>query len=364
VNNDLECVPTSALEKMVGVSAWSHHIRDQIVCVGQHSSNVLILGKSGTGKELIARAVHENSARSGRAFIPVDCASITSSLFGSHMFGHLKGSFSGATYTAVGSFRAADGGTIFLDEIGELELSLQAKLLRVLQQRTVVPVGSHEEIPIDVRLIAATNRNLREEASLGRFRDDLLFRLNVVTLETVPLCERTDDINALADHILAKLSIDHGLPSKQLSHAARQQLIDYSWPGNVRELENALERAVLFAAGEVLMPGDLPPGPGKPQRSPTSDLRLRKSDGTDRKQCPSDQWRETSDVHSRRHNEWPTMVDIECEHIRMTLERTAFNQTEAARLLGMDRYMLRRRMVKFGIPFSRSKRGRPPLRPR
>jgi len=366
VATQLMAASVGSLEKFVGDSPWSVRIRAEIEQVARHSANVLITGPSGTGKELVAQAIHENSPRSDQPFIPVDCASITGSLFGSHLFGHLKGSFSGASYSTLGSFRAADGGTIFLDEIGELEPNLQAKLLRTLQQRAVVPVGSHEEVPVDVRIVAATNRELDLEVAEGRFREDLFFRLNVVSLVTEPLCQRPQDIEILAEHILAKLNIRHGLPLKRISRGAIRRLEEYHWPGNVRELENVLERAVLFTRAEVIQPAELdqwiePGSAGKfnksswaqTQRS-VSRLRIEAADHSS----------ESSPLHDPRQSSWPKMEDVQCEHIQATLAHTSFNQAEAARLLGMDRYVLRRKMVKFGISFSRSKRGRPRMQPR
>ena len=174
------------------------------------------------------------------------------------MFGHLKGAFTGATYSAVGCFRAADGGTIFLDEIGELELELQAKLLRVLQERVVVPVGSHDGVPVNVRVIAATNRELHREVLAGRFREDLYYRLNVVSIHTLPLKERPEDIEVLARHFLARFAAENGMAPKRLSSAGVEQLHRYPWPGNVRELENAIERAFLFSPGDAIEAEVLP----------------------------------------------------------------------------------------------------------
>ncbi|MFZ4431518.1 MAG: sigma-54 interaction domain-containing protein, partial [Phycisphaerales bacterium] len=242
------------LERIVGVSAWAEQVRRAIELVAAHQSSVLILGPSGTGKELIARAIHSAGKRSVKAFIPVDCAVTTGTLFASHMFGHLKGSFTGATASTLGCFRAADGGTIFIDELGEMELELQAKLLRVLQQRTVVPVGSHDEIPVDVRVVAATNRDLGVEVKAGRFREDLYYRLNVVTIRTLPLKDRPEDVPVLASRYLAELAARHGMPLCTLSPAAIATLQSYAWPGNVRELENVLERAVMFSSGDEIDP--------------------------------------------------------------------------------------------------------------
>ena len=234
----------------------------------------MITGASGTGKELIARAIHNISPRSPRRFIPVDCASITGPLFASHMFGHFKGAFTGATYNAVGCFRAAEGGTIFLDEIGELDLELQAKLLRVLQERVVTPVGSHDGMPVDVRVIVATNRDLQQDVAAGRFREDLYYRLNVVSIQTRPLRERVEDIEVLAEHFLRRFAVENGMPLKQLSERRKRQLRAYSWPGNVRELENAIERAILFSPGERSRPRSCPRLPASLVRGGRFDDRL------------------------------------------------------------------------------------------
>jgi len=248
---------TAAIQRIVGVSAWAEQVRKSIELVSAHQSSVLVIGPSGTGKELIARAIHACSRRAARPFIPVDCAVTTGTLFASHMFGHMKGSFTGATSATLGCFRAADSGTIFLDEIGEMELELQAKLLRVLQQRVVVPVGSHQEIPVDVRVLAATNRDLAKEVEAGRFREDLYYRLNVVTIRTLPLRERPEDIPVLAERYLAELAARHGMPLCTLAPAAIEVLQGYAWPGNVRELENVLERGVMFSSGDEIDPDAL-----------------------------------------------------------------------------------------------------------
>jgi DNA-binding NtrC family response regulator len=339
--------PNAALEAIVGRSEWAEQLRAVIRAVAPYSSGVLITGPSGTGKELVARAIHALSPRAGQRFIPVDCASITGPLFASHMFGHLKGAFTGASYNAVGCFRAADRGTIFLDEIGELDLDLQAKLLRVLQERVVVPVGSHDGSPVDVRIVAASNRDLQQEVAAGRFREDLYFRLNVVSIQTRPLRERGDDVELLADHILRRLAVENGMALKELSAAARRHLHAYAWPGNIRELENAIERAVLFSAGERIEPSALPGG----QACSYAETGLLQAEG-----------QPVVLQQMSERGRWLTAAEVERRHIERTLEHTGNNQSAAARLLGIDRHQLRRRMIEHGLLATNpSRRGRPAL---
>lgn len=352
----------AALEAIVGKSDWACQIRSVIAGIAPFPSGVVITGPSGTGKELIARAIHALSPRAAKRFIPVDCASITGTLFASHMFGHTKGAFTGATFAAMGCFRAADGGTIFLDEIGELELDLQAKLLRVLQERVVVPVGSHDGIPVDVRVVAATNRDLRREVAAGRFREDLYYRLNVISLQTLPLRERSEDIEILANHFLSKFAVEEGMPLKRLGLAAREHLRRYGWPGNVRELENSIERAILFSPGNDILPDVLPslevalesqsaaPSTVLSVVVATPEAQVLSSDTLPMpSRCPED-------------GHWLTAAEVERDHIQRTLEHTGYNQSATARLLGIDRHQLRRKAARFGLDLSQSKAGRPSLR--
>src|SRR6476659_7551043 len=226
-----------------------HSVADfhsQVELIAPRSATVLIEGETGVGKEVAARRIHALSPRAGQSFVPVDCTVFSTELMESQLFGHVKGAFTGAVAAALGFVRCADRGTLFLDEIGELPLAVQAKLLRCIQERTVVPVGGVEPIPVDLRIIAATHRDLAAMVREGRFRQDLYFRLNVVRLKIPPLRERRDEILPLARHFVDDIACAYDEPLKVLSPSAEDALIRYEWPGNVRELRNAIERAFLF----------------------------------------------------------------------------------------------------------------------
>lgn len=225
--------------------------------VAKTSSTVLVLGESGTGKELVARAIHRLSGRSGR-LVPVNCGAIPEEILESELFGHEKGSFTGAINSRIGRFQMADGGTIFLDEIGEMSPKLQVKLLRVLQERKVEPVGSTRSVDVDVRVVAATNKDLKEEVRAGRFREDLYYRLQVVPVVLPPLRERAGDVTLLANHFMGKACESLGKPTIAFSGEALRRIGAYEWPGNVRELENLVERLAILADGSVLEAQELP----------------------------------------------------------------------------------------------------------
>lgn len=239
-------------DEFMGRSEPFEAIRKAIRMIASRNSYVTILGQTGTGKEIVARQVHLNSNRCKNRFLPVNCSGLTSELFESQLFGHVKGAFTGANTDTLGIFRAADGGTLFLDEIGEIDLHLQAKLLRVLQDKCVQPVGSTEYYPVDVRVICATNRDLKQMVRDKTFRADLYFRLNVVQLHVPSLCERKKDILLLADYFLKKQAELYGEPYKALSENAKQFLLSYNWPGNVRELANVIEHMYITSPGSVI----------------------------------------------------------------------------------------------------------------
>lgn len=328
--------------RCTGVSHVAQALDHSVSRVAPYATTVLITGPSGTGKELVARQIHEKSLRRDRLFIPVDCATMTGELMASQLFGHVKGAFTSADQGSLGCFRAANHGTIFLDEIGELPLALQSKLLRVIQERAVVPVGSHQAIPVDVRILAATNRDLRQEVQKGTFREDLYYRLSVATIRTTPLCQRVDDIPVLAEFFLAELE-SQGHPRHQLTPGAIELLENYSWPGNVRELKNVLEQAALETDGcwieqETML---------RFLRSAieTEPIHLQHFDPPIYEQrCVS---------KPNLDFTWPKLEDAERRLIIETLEHTYYNKSAAARLLAISRQALIRKIAKLAIPCAR-----------
>jgi DNA-binding NtrC family response regulator len=290
--------------------------------VAPTESTVLIQGESGTGKEVIARYIHQLSARTDAQFASINCGALPESLLESELFGHVKGSFTGAVKDKSGLFTAAAGGTFFLDEIGETTPATQVKLLRVLQHREVIPVGATDAQPIDVRLLAATNRDLEEEIKRGSFRSDLFYRLNVIALHLPPLRERRDDIPILIDSFLHRAAEARGEMPKRVSEAAMELLRSFNWPGNVRELENAMERAVILTPGEVI---DVPV---LPERI------------TERRADP---------LVSDRTPATPTLEMIERAYIMWVLQNEGGNKSRAADVLGIDPSTLYRKLSRFGV---------------
>jgi DNA-binding NtrC family response regulator len=304
---------------IIGVSERMQRVYKVIQKVSQHEYPVLILGESGTGKELVARSVHFSGARKDHTFAPVDCSSLVPTLIESELFGHVKGAFTGAQHGKQGLIEAAHGGTLFLDEIGDMPVDLQAKLLRALQEREVKPVGSTERRRIDVRIIAATNRDLEAAIRNGTFRQDLYFRLNVVQIKIPPLRERKSDIPLLVTAFLDKFSDPQG-PVRTISEDAMRRLIAYDWPGNVRELENAIERAVALGSGPIVHVADLP-----------SNLQYPSSERVPEK------------------DELLPLEELERRAILRTLRETGGDKLAAARILGIGKTTLYRKLKQYHV---------------
>jgi DNA-binding NtrC family response regulator len=303
------------LHEIVGRSEATRRLLEQVAMVSASDTTVLIRGESGTGKELVARAIHANSERRYMPIVVVNCGALSEGVLESELFGHEKGAFTGAQYRRKGKFEMADGGTLFLDEIGDIGLKTQVDLLRVLEEKKISRVGGNLEIPVDFRLIAATNKNLETMNAEGRFREDLYYRINVFSITIPPLRERREDITLLADHFLKKFARSMNRPVTKISADAENILQNYGWPGNVRELQNAIERAVLVCRTGKIDVDDLP-------------LTIH-GDG--------------SKTSGR------SLGEIERQHIKRTLEETGWNIYRAARLLEIDRVTLYNRIKKYGF---------------
>lgn len=299
---------------LVGESEAMQKVFSAIAKAASTSATTLITGESGTGKELVARAIHYNSPRNSAPFVPVNCGAIPGELLESELFGHLRGAFTGATETRAGFFQTADGGTIFLDEISETSLSMQVKLLRVLQDKEVYMVGSTRPRKVDVRILASTNKDLFHLVKKGLFREDLFFRLNVITIEIPPLRERGEDIFLLTQYSATKFAEELGKPNLHFSENAFSVLKNYHWPGNVRELENVVQRLVVMTEGDLIEVPDLP--------SLMRFSTLQKT-GLNR-----------------------TLIEVEAEYIRNVLASVGGNKTRAAEILGIDRKTLREKLSK------------------
>jgi two-component system nitrogen regulation response regulator NtrX len=308
--------------QILGGSVQMKALRQQIALTAPTNGRVLIFGESGTGKELVARSLHASSARNTMPFVEVNCAAIPEELIESEMFGHRKGSFTGASEDKVGKFQKADGGTLFLDEVGDMSLKTQSKVLRVLEEQRVEPLGSNQPVTVDVRVIAATNKKLEEEIGRNAFREDLFYRLNVIPFYVPSLRQRTEDIPVLAAHFLATFSEAYGKKPREFSSSAMNVLLSYPWPGNVRELKNLVERLVIMCPSPKIEPHHLPPelfrGASKSPQKPYESLQEARS-------------------------------AYEREFVLRKLEENRWNMTRAAEALGLERSHLYRKMRTLGI---------------
>ncbi|MHB8419252.1 MAG: sigma-54-dependent transcriptional regulator [Myxococcales bacterium] len=319
----LQEVIAGRFEGMVGTSQAMQALGDAVQRIAASQTTVLITGESGTGKELVARAVHDLSPRREGPFVTVNCAALAEGLLESEMFGHERGSFTGAVRRKLGRFELANGGTLFLDEVGEMPLALQTKLLRVLQERELQRVGGEETLAVDVRVVAATNRKLEAEVREGRFREDLYYRLAIVPISLPPLRERASDVPELARHFVRKHAPRVNRAVQGISDAAMERLVAYPWPGNVRELENAIERALVFAEGDLIEPNHLPDC-AKPAAAP---------------------W-----PPPRSDRPLPEVLDeIERQLIAQAFEKAKGKKTETARLLGIKTSALYYKLEKYGF---------------
>jgi len=315
--------------QLIGLSEPMRKIYEIIRQTAPTKSNILISGESGTGKELVAKAIHYNSPRRNHPLLTVNCASIPESLLESELFGHTRGAFTGAYQSKRGVFELADQGSIFLDEISEMTPGLQAKLLRVIEDKSFRKVGGEQELKVDVRIIAATNRDIEKEIKTGRFREDLFYRLNVIHIHLPPLRERKEDIPILAQHFLEKYSAEMKKPIRKISKEAEEMLIKYHWPGNVRELENVIERAVSMEKTEAILPESI----------------------TEKVRCPENvlDLASSFQIPSQGINLEKTMENLERKMLKEALLQSRGNQTRAAELLGLSFRSFRYRIKKLGI---------------
>ena len=320
LKQDIRRKDRSTVSRPIGKSRRFTDVLKLAEVVAPTDSTVLIQGESGTGKEVVARYIHNLSTRADGPFMSINCGALPENLLESELFGHVKGSFTGAVRDKQGLFAAARGGTFFLDEVGEMPPSLQIKLLRVLQEREVIPVGATEPIPVDVRIIAATNRDLEEEVRRGHFRSDLFYRLNVIALELPPLRDRRDDLVLLIDNFLQELSQERASAPKALSSEALDAVMVYDWPGNVRELQNALEHAVVLSKGDVIEPSALPERITRRRKEP---------------------------LVAERSSPNPSLEVIERAYIMWVLQSEGGNKTRAAEVLGIDPSTLYRKLSRY-----------------
>ncbi|MHC4936480.1 MAG: sigma-54-dependent transcriptional regulator [Planctomycetota bacterium] len=352
--------PRSAI---VGNTPPMRAVFEKVKMVAPTDSTVLIHGESGSGKELVARSFHAASHRADGLFVAVNCSAFTDSLLESELFGHTRGAFTGAVEDRKGLFATADGGTLFLDEVGDMSLSTQVKILRVLEERRVQPVGGDQEVPVDVRIIAATNKDLEEEVRAGRFREDLFYRLNVIPIDLPPLRDRTDDIPLLAGHFLARYARAMGKPVRAISEEAQVSLMEYSWPGNVRQLENVIQRHVALCSEDTIESIDLSGKEGTifarkgaegpevlgSSAPPTSGSASAGAPGPARGEADPFVIPEEGIVLD------DVMDELERSFLLQALERTDGNLTQAAKVLGMSYRSIRYKVKKLGVRDSLSR---------
>lgn len=312
-------------KSLTGKSSQMVEVYKTLARASMSSSTVLVTGQSGTGKELVARAIHENSPRRTKKFIPVNCGALAENLLESELFGHLKGAFTGAISEKRGLFEEANGGTLFLDEIGDVSPALQIKLLRVLQENEIKPVGASDSKKVDVRMIAATHRDLEALARSGKFREDLYYRLKVISIELPALRERMEDLPDLVESFLAIYSDKNKKAISHVSDEAMKLLKGYAWPGNIRELEHAIERAVALTNTNILFPEDFPPEILRGLQQPVEENLA---------EVPAS---------------WTSLEEMEKAHISKVLQETNYNKSKASEILGIDRATLYRKALKYGI---------------
>ena len=330
-NRELKALLKRPNVELVGQSAVIHNLRVRIEAIAPSESTVLITGESGTGKELVAKLIHQKSLRAHKAFVVVNCSALSENLLESEIFGHLKGAFTSAYADKTGLFAAADEGTIFLDEIGDMPLRTQVKLLRVLQEREITPVGGVSSLRINVRVLAATNVDLEEAVAKGEFREDLYYRLNVLRINTPSLAERGEDSALLADYFLRKKIRGE----KTFSHEAMAQILAFSWPGNVRQLENAVERAIAFSPSPIIenMELDLKSPPTEAGETTQEDFSALSG------RIPNSNYQVIS----------PTLIDIEKAYIYWVLSQNNWQKPLAAKILGLDLSTLYRKIERYGL---------------
>ena len=327
--------PSASEAKMLGDSPAIQQLRGTIEKLARSQAPVYISGESGVGKELVARLIHEQGPRASGPFVPVNCGAIPSELMESEFFGHKKGSFTGAQGDKDGLFQAANGGTLFLDEVAELPVHMQVKLLRVIQEKAVRPIGGRAEVPVDVRILSATHKNLAKLVESGQFRQDLYYRINVIELRVPPLRERREDVPKLAGRVLERLGRDGGQAPTRLTPEALSALLSYPFPGNVRELENILERAVALCENNIIQPNDL-----RLSSPPASDTAAASAAETDEGDESGDSGEGGLDTY---------ISNLEREAIMKALQETRYNKTAAAKKLGITFRALRYKLKKLGI---------------